>query len=349
MMSYTNDMSENCPSPRAGRGKGWGYYSWFSMLLLFTAWLFIGCTPNKVPAPHSKTTVSGYPLTLTEAQGESVTIPARPERIVSTAPAVTEILFALGAGERVVAVTDQCTYPPAAAKLPRVGGFWTPSVEHIIGARPDLVIGSRGNPPDFIAALRKSGVPVVTVNPQTLPEIFDCIRQVASMVGEEQAGRKLVNEMQARLDAVAAVLADVPETQRPTVFLVLQVNPPWTAGAGTFQDDAIRAAGGRNIASDQRSFAAYSSEKLMTRNPDFLLVSTMGEDRDAMKREVMNDPLLRRLPAVQAKRVVLLESDPLMRAGPRIVDAVESMARAFYPDRFPSTHRSDEVGGTFRG
>jgi iron complex transport system substrate-binding protein len=296
--------------------------------------LLPGCTSNKTQPRASTASGAEFPLTLTEAQGESVTIPARPERIVSTAPAVTEMLFALGAGDRVVAATEQCTYPPAAAKLPRVGGFWTPSLERTLSARPDLVIGSRGNPPDFIASLRKSGVPVVTVNPLTLPDIFDCLQLVARAVGEAEAGRNLAKEMHARLDAVAAALADVPEQQRPSVFLVLQVSPPWTAGAGTFQDDALRAAGGRNIASDQRSFAAYSTEKLMARNPDYVLVSTMGGDREEMLRGVYNDPLLRQLPAVKAKRVILLESDPLMRAGPRIIEAIEAIARALYPDRF---------------
>lgn len=273
-------------------------------------------------------------MVLTDAQGVQVTITSRPARIVSAAPAVTEILFALGAGDRVAAVSDQCNYPAETARLPKIGGFWTPSVERVLGARPDLVIGSRGNPPDFVSALRRSGVPVVTVDPKMLADIFSSIRQVSEMIGDKEAGERLVEAMQARLEAVAKAIADTPEEKRPTAFLMIQVMPPWTAGSGTFQGDAIRAAGGRNIAADLRGFAAYSTESLVAKNPDFLLLSTMDGDRERMKRDVLASSPLRQLSAVKSGHMVVLDSDPLMRAGPRIVDAVEQMARAFYPTRF---------------
>jgi iron complex transport system substrate-binding protein len=276
----------------------------------------------------------GFPVTITDAQGVQVTVPARPARIVSASPAVTEMLFALGAGGRVVAVTDQCNYPAEAARLPRIGGFWTPSAERALGARPELVIGSRGNPPGFIAALRKSGAPVVTVDPRTLQDIFATIRRIAELIGDKEAGERLVASMQARLEAVAEAIGDVPQEKRPTAFLVIQVMPPWTAGSGTFQDDAIRAAGGRNIAADLEGFAAYSTETLVAKDPDFLLLSTMDGDRERMKREVMDSPALRHLSAVKRGHTLVLDSDPLMRAGPRIVEAVEAMAHAFRPDRF---------------
>ncbi len=254
---------------------------------------------------------------------------------------MTEILFALKAGDRVVAVTDQCNYPPATSRLTRIGGFWTPSVEKALGARPDLAIGSRGNPPDFINALRKSGVPVVTEDPQTLADIFAAIRQIAEIIGDKPAGELLVESMQARLDAVGRAIADVPQERRPTAFLVVQVMPPWTAGAGTFQDDAIQAAGGRNIAADVKGFAAYSTERLVAKDPEFLLLSTMAGDPDRMRKDVLASSALRELSAVRKGRMVVLESDPLMRAGPRIVDAVEAMARAFHPGRFPNAPRGE--------
>lgn len=300
----------------------------------FAVIVMVGCggggSPAGSPAPHA----AGFPITVTDAQGVPVSVSAPPARIVSAAPAVTEILFALGAGDRVVAATDQCNYPPEAARLPKIGGFWSPSVERALGARPDLVIGSRGNPPDFVAALRKSGLPVLTVDPHTLQDIYDTIGRVASLIGARQAGERLIASMQSRLDVIAESIGDVPENERPTAFLVLQVMPPWTAGAGTFQDDAIRAAGGRNIAEDVKEFAPYSTETLVAKNPDYLLLSTMNGDRARMKTEVLGDPAFRQLSAVKRRRMLVLDSDPLMRAGPRIVDAIEAMARGFYPDRF---------------
>ncbi len=303
--------------------------------LLLALYLFIiGCSPQKTNLSHAQSRVSGFPTVVTDAQGVTVTIPARPSRIVSVAPAVTEILFALGAGDRVVAVTDQCNYPPEADRLPSVGGYWTPSAERVLGARPDLVLGSRGNPPDFITSLRKSSVPVVTVDPQTFDDIFATIRQLAQIIGDPQAGEDLVASMQARLKEIADRIRDIPEADRPTAFLVIQVTPIWTTGSGTFQADAIRAAGARNIAANLKGFSAFSTESLTADDPDFILLSTMAGDPERMKREILASTSFRQLTAVKNNRLVVLEADPLMRAGPRIVDAVEAMAKAFYPDRF---------------
>jgi iron complex transport system substrate-binding protein len=297
----------------------------------------VGCGSHQARPQASVSSGDGFPVTIADAQGVEVTVASRPTRILSTSPAVTEILFALGAGDRVVAVTDHCNYPPQAARLPKIGGFWTPSVERALGARPDLVIGSRGNPPDFVAALRKSGLPVMTVDPHTLRDIYDTITRVANLIGAGESGERLIASMQSRLKAVSERIGDVPEKERPTAFLVLQVMPPWTAGAGTFQDDAIRSAGAVNIASDLKGFAAYSTETLVARDPGYLLLSTMDGDRGRMKTEVMGNPVLRQLSAVKRGRMLVLDSDPLMRAGPRIVDAVEAMARGFYPSRFATT------------
>lgn len=302
-----------------------------AMVLLAAA--SAGCRAREAAGTRVESGREGFPVVLVDAQRVEVRVEARPERIVSAAPTVTEILFALGAGDRVVAVTDHCDYPPEAEGLPRIGGFFTPSVEKAIGAQPDLVIGQRGNPPDFVATLRRSGVPVFTIDPQTLDDIYATIRQVARIIGDEGGGDELVARMADRLGAVSAAIADVPQEERPTAFLVLQVMPPWTAGSGTFQDDAIRAAGGRNVAADVRGFKAYSMESLVAKDPDFLLLSTMEGDPDRMRQEVLASAALRQLSAVRDGRMVVLEADPLMRAGPRIVEAVEAMAEAFYPER----------------
>ncbi len=296
--------------------------------------LLSGCGRPPAEKAHVGSAEEAVVVMLTDAQGVVVTVEGRPKRIVSAAPTVTEILFALGAGERVVAVTDQCNYPAEAASRERIGGFFTPSTERVLAGQPDLVIGSRGNPPDFIGALRSADIPVFTIDPQTLDDIFATIRQIALLIGEAEAGDKLVAQMKGRLAAVADRIGDVPEESRPTAFIVLQVVPLWTAGSGTFQDDAIRAAGGRNIAGDIEGFRAYGTESLLARDPDFLLLSTMDGDSERMKREVLVTSGLRHLSAVRNDCMLVLEADPIMRPGPRIVEAVEAMAAAFYRERF---------------
>ncbi len=293
-----------------------------------------GCGAGPPRSQAGEVAGEGFPVRLKDALGVEVTVGARPEQIVSVAPTVTEILFALGAGDRVAAVTDQCNYPPEVKELPRVGGWFTPSTERAIGARPDLVIGSRGNPPGFVSALRKSGCPVFTIDPKTVGDIFEVIGQIAAIIGEQEAGEELVREMRDRLDAVTEGLAEVPEEERVTAFIVLEVSTLYTAGSGTFQDDAIRAAGARNIAARRKGFSMFSTESLVAADPDFLLLSTMDGDPERMKREVLRHTALRRLSAVRGDGIVMLEADPIMRPGPRIVEAVEAMAEAFYTGRF---------------
>ncbi len=313
---------------------------WLLGLLIFA----VGCGGHSAPRSQDRGRApagSGFPVTLTDAQGIAVTVPRRPERILSSSPVVTEILFAVGAGDRVVAVSDQCNYPPEVKKLPRIGGFFSPSIERALAAKPDLVVASRGNPPDFLASMRAYGCPVFAIDPKTLDDIYDVILQVSRLVGEEENGKRLVENMKARLAAVAAKLSDVPESRRPTAFIFLQVDPIWTAGAGTFQDDVIRAAGARNAAGRLHGFTSFGGESLMAADPDYLILSTMEGDPDRMKREVLANPVYRELSAVKAGRIIVLDGDEIMRAGPRVVDAVEQLARALYPDRFTqSAHTS---------
>ncbi|MBN1458793.1 MAG: ABC transporter substrate-binding protein [Armatimonadetes bacterium] len=296
--------------------------------------LVIGCHHQNRGGLPARPSDDGFPVTIVDAQGEDVTVATRPARIVSTSPTVTEMLFALGAGDRVVAVTEQCDYPPEAVGLPRIGGFWTPSVEKVLGVNPDLVIAQRGNPPDFVKVLRKSGVPVFTIDPQTMDGIFQSMRQTARLIGKKEAGSALIGDMEARLAAVKKRVESVPERERKTAFMVLQVTPLWTAGSGTFLDDAMQAAGARNIAHEVSGWRAFGTESLLVANPDFIVASTMAGDPERMRTEIVSNPVLKRLTAVKEESVLLLEADPLMRAGPRIVEAVETMAQAFYPDQF---------------
>jgi len=302
--------------------------------ILVVGCMLAGCSRGESPSGLQTSDAAGFPVVLSDAQGVAVRIERRPERIVSTAPTATEILFALGAGDRVVAVTDQCGYPPEVRDLPRIGGWFTPSLEKTLAAEPDLVVASRGNPADFLEALRKSGRPVFSVDPQTLEDIFTAIGDIGRAAGVKAAADDLTAEMRGRLDAVAGRLADVPEQARPTAFMFLQIAPLWTAGSRTFQDDAMRAAGARNIAATEVGFVPYSMETLLAADPDFLLLSTMEGDPERMKREVLSKSAFRRLSAAREGRLVVLEADPIMRPGPRIVGAVEAMARTFYPQRF---------------
>ena len=287
-------------------------------------------------------------MTLKDAQGDLVRVERRPQRIVSLAPSVTEMLFAIGVGDRVVAAADPADYPPAASKLARVGGWFTPSAERTLGAQPDLVIASRGNPPEFIALLRKSGCTVFTIDPKTLEDTFTAILDIGKITGASVAAADLVARLRARLAVVAERVGEVHEAKRPTAYVIVSVSPLWTAGSETFQDDAIRTAGARNIAAELKGFRPFSPESLLAADPDFVLLPVTPGDADHMKRDATSDSVLKRLSAVRRGRVVLLEANLIMRPGPRIVDAIEAMAWAFYPGRFSSPPRSSSAATSRR-
>jgi len=307
-------------------------------LLLLSLLALAGCRRAPQHAAPKATSRDGFPITVTDAQRVSVTIPRKPQRILSASPTVTEMLFAMGAGERVVAVTDQCNYPPEVKRLPKIGLWFTPSAEKALGARPDLMIGQQGNPPEFLGSLRKSGLPVFTIaEPTGLATIYADLRQLGQLTGCEAGAEKVIAGMQRRLGEIGKKIGDVPDSKRPTAFIVLQIGPVWTAGTGTFQDEAIRAAGARNAASRVKGFKEFSNESLLVADPDFLLVATMGGDSGAMKRQVLFNPVLKRLTAAREGRILVLNDDEIMRPGPRIVNGIAAMARAFYPDRFNSS------------
>ena len=168
------------------------------------------------------------------------------------APNVTEILFALDLGDQIVGVTDRCNYPPAAQAIERVSGFGTPNVEKLLALRPDVVISCGLEKPEFAQALRQSGIEVVNVQTSGFlagfPELFEAIGQIGVATGRAAKAKELVLSMQAELDAVAASVDRIEDARRPGVFVEIEPGPLMTAGAGSFLDDLVGRAGGRNVA-----------------------------------------------------------------------------------------------------
>src|SRR2546422_2917189 len=169
-----------------------------------------------------------------------------PARIVSLAPSITEIVYALGAGERLVGVCAQCDYPAAVASVPRVGGYLVPSVEVTLAARPDLVIAtpSPGNR-EAVRAIERAGVRVLVVHDRTLADLWDSIRGIAGALGTPAAGERLVADVTARLGEVRARVADLPPRR---VLGIVGHRPLVAVGRGTLQDELLTMAGGVNVA-----------------------------------------------------------------------------------------------------
>jgi len=258
-----------------------------------------------------------------------------PERIVSLAPNVTEILFALGLGDRVVGVTRFCDHPPAAKSIPKVGGLVDPNVEIVRSLDPDLVIGFRGNPLRVLDRIGKLGLPVFVLDiGQGLEALFPLIEKIGAVtLAGERAGR-LATGLRERAEAVGAAMTGVG--RRPRVFVLLYGQGLWTSGGESYLDDLIDRAGADNVASAlPKKWALYKREQILKDDPEAVFVLSKTEEDFARARDWLErQSRLESVAAVRAGRVHRLDEDAASRFGPRLVDVLERMARLLHPERF---------------
>jgi iron complex transport system substrate-binding protein len=257
---------------------------------------------------------------------------AAPRRVVSLAPSLTEIVFALGAGERVVGVTRFDDYPPAVLALPRVGGFTDPSLEAILGLQPDLVlcVPNAGNRPAMEAVVRL-GVPVLVLPAERFEDVFQAVDALGRELEVKPAAEALIARLRAR---VAEVEVRVAGRARPRVLLVYGHKPLVAAGPGTFADEMIRLAGGRNVLEVKGpSYPTLPMEEVLALAPEVILDAAMSGTGSEVSPEEARQAWSRWkvLPAVSAGRVHVVDSAVWFRPGPRIVDGLEQLEKLLHP------------------
>jgi iron complex transport system substrate-binding protein len=271
-------------------------------------------------------------MTITDMAGREVTIEAEPQAIVSLSPANTEILYALGLGNKVMGVTEFCNYPPEAQERPKVGGFADVNTEKVVELEPDLILASNIHIAEVVPALEKLGLTVVVIDPPDIPAVLEGIKFVGKITGKEEEAEALTAEMQKRIDAVAEA---VKGREKPRVFWEIS-SDLWTAGPGSFINDLIVLAGGGNIASEAEApWVQLSNEAIIAADPEviFLADHPFGETAET----VATRPGWDKISAVVNNRIVELtetEIDVVSRPGPRVVDALELIAKALHPDAF---------------
>jgi iron complex transport system substrate-binding protein len=256
--------------------------------------------------------------------------PSAPSRIVSLTPALTEILFAVGAGDRVVGVTEYCDYPPEARSRPKIGGYVNPSVEAVVALKPDLVVVSPGpGNRDAALAMRRAGLRVEVVSAETLEESLSAIEAVGALSGNADAGRRLASHVRERLDAVARRVAGEPRV--PTLFCI-QTEPIIAAGRETLPAQLLEIAGGVNVVLEPR-YPRLGLESVIAYKPALILQARM--DAPSAETEHAEEVFWSRwpqIPAVAAKRVVVLANGVALRPGPRVADAAEALAAIVHPE-----------------
>lgn len=302
-------------------------------------------TPTIASSPTPSETAPGDAgvITVTDDAGETVTILGTPERIVSLAPANTEVLFALGLDDRIVGVTDYCDYPPAALDKPKVGGYSTVNIEKVVAADPDLVFASYGNTEDVVNRLRDLGLTVISLDPTTIDDVLHDITLAGEATGREEEAAKLVQNLTDRIQAVTDKTRALEK--RPTVAHVIWYDPIWVSGNATFQDEVIEKAGGLNAFDSVEGWGIVSLEVFITTDPDYIIVNsgtgmTKEEGHDIIYDYFMTEPRMQELSAVRNNHVYIIDADIVSRGGPRIVDALEEVARDLHPDLFGARETS---------
>jgi iron complex transport system substrate-binding protein len=262
--------------------------------------------------------------------GRTVSLPVPVKRVVSLAPNLTEIVFAVGGGDRLVGRTSYCDYPPEAKSVQVVGDTGTPNLERIIAVKPQVVLVSTSSQLEvFTQQLQNQNIAVFVTDPHDLEGIFRSIDQIGEMLGEKEQAAQLVQKLRDRTNAVEAA---VQQKQPVKVFYQVSAEPLYTIGREAFVTDLIRRAGGVSVTAEvPGAWPKYSAESALAAKPEAIILPTGGSMGAA--NSAVTDAL-RQSPAALGGRVYKINDDHLARPGPRIVDGLEEMARALHPDAF---------------
>ncbi len=282
--------------------------------------------------PHTLYATDAMKLVVTDDAGRTVGFPNTPGRIVSLSPANTEILYAIGAGKNVVGVTEYCNYPKDALTVKKVGGFSDISVEKVVQLKPDVVFASNLHIAKIVPALERLRLTVVVIDPVKVASVFDSITLAGKILGLDAETKKLVTGMRGKYDALAAKAAGA---EKVPLFWELS-DDLWTVGKGSFIDDLLTEAGGRNIASSlDAPWLQLSGEFIIVSNPRVIFLADFpyGTNYEGVKKR----PGWGTVSAVKSKNVVEVtspENDVVSRPGPRVVEALEYVMKRLHPDLF---------------
>ena len=239
-----------------------------------------------------------------------------PKRIVSLAPAITEILYAIGAGDRVVGVTNYCNYPEEAAKRDKIGDFAIVDFEKIVALEPDLVIATRdGNPRETVEKIQSLGIATLVIDSGSFDQTLEAIKAVGKAVGKHEKANSLSDSLKKQWDETGKKHAEGP---RPKVLLLVGVNPLVASGRGSLGDDLVGQAGGKNIFADSgKAYVQTDYETIISLAPDVILQCAMGSETSQQVRDRWNR--WSSIPAVKNGRIHVLNPDLVNRPGPRSV------------------------------
>ena len=290
--------------------------------LFFLLAVFFLLTSVSSPAAHK----------FKDEVGREVVFSFPPKRIVSLAPNITEILFKLGLDEEIVGVSIHSNFPEKAKDKVRVGSYISLDFERIVSLKPDLIIATgAGNTREMVERLEKMGFPSYVIYPKTFDDILQSIHHLGQIMNREKEALKIIQGMKERRQKVVDLTQGLP---RPKVFIQIGDAPIVTVGKGSFADDLIHLAGGKNIAEKEKEvYPRLGMEEILKRSPEVILISSMNPRGDYQKI-VQEWGRWKAIPAVKNGQIHLIDSDLIDRPSPRIIDGLEEIARILHPERF---------------
>lgn len=300
--------------------------------ILCLSFLLSACGNQETGDEQKKEAAKGQSYSVTDDIGQELTFDSVPETIVSTAPSNTEIIFALGSGDKLVGASEFDNYPEEAKKIERMSNAMSINTEAIIGMNPDVVIAYKDGP-EGLKQIEGAGIPVFVIDSAiTIDDVYGNIEQIAAVLGTEKKGTAVVEGIRQQIAAVQEKTAAVKDTKE--VYFEVSPSPDiYTSGAATFQDEILSAAGIGNVFSDQEGWVKISEEEIINRNPAYIM--TTVDFTDDPIAEIKNRPSWNSIQAVKEDHVYFLDPDLFSRPGPRIGDAVEAAAKTIYPEVFP--------------
>ncbi|GAB6888055.1 ABC transporter substrate-binding protein [Desulfothermus okinawensis JCM 13304] len=272
--------------------------------------------------------ISGHCEQIKDISGTTIKLPFYPKRIVSLAPSITECLFAIGAGDRVVGVTQFSNYPQEVKRLPKVGSYIYPSIEKILSLKPDLILATKdGNPRHIVLKLRNIGIKVFVVDPRDIHSLFSTMLVLGKLVGCEKKAKSTVDRLRKEVDSITqkGKLFKYP----PKVFFQIGIDPMVTVGRNTLIDNLIKIAGGKNIFGSFHGYPRISVEQVIGLNPDIIIITSMVHSASNLNRLKSLWEKYKEIDAVKYSNVFVVNSDFFNRPAPRAIKGLKLLSMIF--------------------
>lgn len=289
-------------------------------ILIITFLLII---PNTLASDNN--TVE-YPLSITDSSGATITIEKEPERIVSLMPSITEILFTIGAEDKVVGGTEDDKYPPEAANLTKVGRYTTLNYETVAQLQPDLIIlDEEANGKEAVEQFKELKIQSISTSPKTIDEIEESILLLGTVTNNVENAEDVVNDMEQVVTEVQESTSDIPDEDKPRVLYIVWDDPMYAAGENTYPDDLISMAGGKNIV-EASDWPTITIETVVDANPQIIICSGMGGLSYQIMNNIKNNEAFATLDAIKNDRVYPINDPNIIElSGPRIVQGLEEL------------------------